>query len=358
MPSLPTAVTPLGPLGCGSYVVRLVNDGLPIVESKRVTSVVWTRRPEESSTATVTIPVQGNDLTACCEGANRIEPLRTEVIIERSGTVVWQGWLMGPVEFHRDFIVVNAFDILKWTERRVLGFDHVDVALDLTTIAEGYIADINAAGDLPFVIDATPTGILATRTVLASEYKYASIPLKELYDTGLDATVVAGVLYLGPQSDCGPFTLRDTDFDGDPTIKLDGAQRATRVIIKGANGIVAIYPPAPPDVCFHAADVVEEDEQILDQASADARAQSEYERLSSAHPYYLTIPDGSGLKPDAPVHINALIPGRVFQVYSQSLCLPVGMAMQLAAVDVEAGAGSEQVRVTFQPVGGDVSVVV
>jgi len=351
VPSL--ARTTQGPLGCGSYTARLVNDGQVILDSRRVTSVLWNRRADEKSTSTLTLPVQGTDLTACCESSQRIEPLRTEIIISRDAEPVWQGWLMGDVGFTRDNIVVNGQDILGWTERRVLNSNHVDTNVDLTNIALSYLGDVNAASDLPFVIISTLSGVLATRSVLASEYKYAWGPLKELLDTGLDATVVAGVLYLGPETvTCGTLQLRDTDIDGDPELKLDGAQRATRVIVVGGNGIVATYPPAPPDVCYHAADYVQQDDKILDQASADNAAQLLYARLSSSFPYYLSIPQGSTLKPSAPVHINALVPGNVFQVYVGSLCLPVGMAMRLTALDVEVGpGGSEQVRPTFEPLG-------
>lgn len=355
MPSL--ATTSKGPLGCGAYTVRFVNDGVPILESRRVTSVVWSRRLDEVSTATIAIPVGGTDREACCEGAALIQTLRTEVIVERNGLAVWQGWVMRDVTFTRDTILVNAHDILMWTERRTLKQNHTHVNVDLTSIALDYFADINSTGDLPFQIDSTLTGVLGTRTVLASEDKFASEALGELYGTGLDVTVVAGAILLGPETTtCLAQVLRDTDFDGSPEIKLDGAQRASRVVVRGGNGIRAIYPPDPPPPppgCFHAADIVVTDEQILDLVSAQHRAQELYELASTSHPYFVNIPQGSGLNPDAPVHINALIPGRVFQFYSQSLCLRIAMAIKLVAVDVEAASGSEQVRVSFEPLGDD-----
>jgi len=352
MPSL--ATTSNGPLGCGTYVVRLVNDGSPILEARKVTSVTWGRRRDEASVAVVTLPVSGTDLRACCEGVNQIEPLRTEVIIERSGIPVWQGWVLREVDIHRDTISITAHDILGWTERRVLNLDHVATGVDLTDIALSYIADINRGGDLPFVITSEPTGILADRTVLASEYRFASEALRELFETGLDGTVIAGHLLLGPETQlCGTLTLRDTDIDGDPSIKLDGLLRATRAIVKGGNGIVAIYPSTPPDVCYHAADIVQSDESILDQPSADAAAQLLYAQAATSYPYFLTIPDGSGLSPKAGVHINALIPGAIVQFYSQTLCVQIGMAMRLVSVDVEAAAGSEQVRVSFEPIADE-----
>jgi len=351
MPSL--AVTSQGPLGCGSYIARLVNDGRVILEARKVTSVLWNRRLDEPSSATLTIPVQGSDLRACCEGPNRIEPLRTELIIERNGIVVWQGWVMRDVAFRRDNIVINAHDILKWTERRLLNDNHVNVATDLTDIALDYFADSNLS-DLPWAIQSIPTGILADRTVLATEHRFASEALKELYDTGLDATVIAGVLLLGPETQtCGTLFLRDTQIDGDPEVKLDGDQRATRVIVKGANGIVSIYPPTPPTVCYRHADYLTSDESILDQASADYRALTLYQRLSSSHPYYISIPQGSSLSPETPIHVNALVPGNIFQFYSQSLCIPIGQAVRLTAVDAEAAGDSEQIRVTFSPIGDD-----
>lgn len=356
MPSI--APTLNGPLGCGSYTVRLVNDGAPILQTKRVTTVLWTRRIDEASTATVTIPVSGTDLRACCDGVNRIEPLRTEVIIDRDGRPVWQGWIMSDIEIQRDAIIVNAHDILAWTERRVLNLDHVDVGVDLTDIALGYIADVNSAGDLPFVITSSPTGITADRTVLTTEYQFAWEPLQSLLESGLDATVIAGHLLLGAETAiCGTLQLRDTDVDGSPELRMDGAQRATRVIVKGGTNedggdqVIAIYPSEPPDVCFHAADYILEDEEILDQNSADAAAEELYQRLSSSYPYYLGIPEGSGLNPHAPVDINGLIPGAIIQFYSQTLCLDVGMAMRLVGLDVEVTSGVESVRIVLEPIG-------
>jgi hypothetical protein len=328
----------------------LVNDGQPILEARKVTSVVWGRRRDEASVAVVTLPVSGTDLEACCTGVNRIEPLRTEVIVERLGIPVWQGWIMREVDIHRDTITITAHDILVWTERRVLSDDHVYTSDDLTDIALAYIADVNSPGDLPFVITSLPTGILADRTVLASEFRYASEALRELYETGLDVTVIAGHLLLGPEMQaCGTLTLRDTDIDGDPSVKIDGLLRATRAIVKGANGITSIYPPSPPEVCFHQADTVRTDESILDQNSADAAALNLYEQAATSYPYFLVIPEGSGLKSTAPVHINALVPGAIVQFYSQTLCVQIGMAMRLVAVDVEAAAGSEQVRISLEP---------
>lgn len=342
-----------GPLGCGTYQARLVNDGRPILETKTVTSVTWGRRLDEVSTATITIPVKGNDLTACCERANLIEPLRTEVEITRDGMPVWIGYLLRDVTFSRDHIIVNAHDILGWTERRVLGNHNYDDT-DLLDIALGYLADPNL-DDFAWsslIAQATPTGILADRKVLASEYRFASDPLGELYGTGLDITVAAGRIYLGPEvATCGHIVLRDTDFDGDPEVKLDGAERATRVIVRGANGIVSVYPPEPEVKCYRDADYVSEDQDMLDQESADARAQSLYTRLSSSYPYYVHIPQGSGLRPTAGVHINALIPGNKFQFESKALCIPIAMGMRLTAVDVEASSSSEQVRVTLEPIG-------
>lgn len=341
-------------MGCGSYVARLVNDGLPILEARKAVGITWSRRLDEASTATLTIPVSGTDLAACCVGVNRIEPLRTELIIERDGIPVWMGWILRDVTIGRDTIIVNATDILGWTDRRVLG-THTHIGVDLTDIALDYIADVNGLGDLPFVITSTPSGILADRTVLAPEYKFASEPLRELFETGLDATVVAGVLIMGPETQvCGTLQLRDTDINGDPEIKMDGVQRATRVIVKGVEGIVAISPASPPDVCFHAADTVITDEQILDQVSADAAAAVAYEQLSSSYPYHVGVPEGSSLLPSAPVHINALIPGAIVQFYSQALCLQVAMAMRLVAVDVEATAGEEQVRIALEPLGDEI----
>lgn len=356
MPSF--ATTQQGPLGCGAYTARVVNEGRVILESKRVTSALWNRRLDEPSTATIVLPVQGTDLTACCEGIERIEPGRSELIVERNGVDVWQGWLLRDAIFRRDSITINAHDIMKWTERRILNDNHVYAGLDLTQIALNYLGDSNLA-DLPFAIQSQPTGILADRTVLASEYRFASEALRELYETGLDMTVVAGQIYLAPETGvCGTLHLRDTNIEGDPEIRLDGEQRATRVIVKGANGIVAIYPPTPPEVCYRPLDYLTSDEGILDQGSADARAEQLFQRLSSSYPYYVTIPQGSGLSPDTPIHVNALVPGNVFQFYSSALCIPIGQAIRLTAVDAEASGDSEQIRVSFEPIGdfeGDVA---
>lgn len=359
MPSL--ATTSQGPLGCGSYSARLVNDGQVILDSRKTSTATWGRRSGEASDGSVMIPVSGEERSACCEGTNRIEPLRTELIIERNKIPVWQGWVMNDIEITADSIRVNAKDILEWTGRRILNLPHVYTATDLTDIALAYIADVNAPGDLPFVITSALTGILADRTVLPAEYRWGWDALRDLLEAGLDATVVAGHLLLGAETQvCGTLQLRDTDIDGSPAVKMNGAERATRVIVKGGTPpdtedppIIAIYPPVAPDVCYHDADYLLEDETILDQASADDAARSLYDKLSSSHPYYLDIPEGSALKPTAPVHINALIPGAIAQVYSELLCVDIAMAMRLTAVDCEASGGSESVRVSFEPLGDD-----
>lgn len=346
------APTPRGPLGCGSYTARLVNNGKVILDTTKTASVDWNRRNGEASNATAVIPVSGTDLAACCIGDDKAEALRTELVIERNGIGVWQGWCMREISFKRDTVTVTAHDMLKWTERRVLDDDHIVAATDLTGIATGYLADSNLA-DIPWVIEQASTGVVGDRTVLASEYRYASDPLGELHNTGLDMTVAAGRLYLGPAAAgiCGTLKLRDTDMEGDPEIKQDGAQRATRVIVTGADGIVSIYPPSPPDVCWGPADVVSHDDTILDQATADARALALWTRLSSSYAYFVNVPDGAQLKPTAPVHINALVPGQLFDFVSRSTCIPIAQGMRLASVDVTATADEEAVKVSFEPIG-------
>ena len=76
-------------------------------------------------------------------------------------------------------------------------------------------------------------------------------------------------------------------------------------------------------------------------------------QMSASHPYNLTIPEGSTLRPTAPVHINALIPGSFVQFHTQALCVELEMAFRLTALDVEAAAGSEQVRPFLEPLGDD-----
>lgn len=344
-----------GPLGCGAYTARLVNNGKPIAESSRVTTAQWNRRSNEPSTAVIALPTVGTALEACCQGIDRLEALRTEVILTRNGVDVWQGFIMDDVSFRRDTIVINARDIMGWLERRRLRQNHAYANIDLTDIALGFIADVNSAGDLPFTVDAEDSGVLATRTVLANEYRYAWDPFRELLETGLDATVIAGVLRLGPELQlCGPIHLSDQHLEGDPEIKTDGRQRASQVVVKGANGIVGVFPAVvDAALCFYPADYVVTDERILDQSSSDARAESLYNDMSSSYPYFVAAGEGASLKPNAPVHINALAPGAIVQYHTDSLCVELDMAMRVSAVDVDVAPGIEQVRVTLEPLGSD-----
>lgn len=342
-----------GPLGCAnSYGITVMDrDGeRQLSELLDVSALTWTRVVDDTSEAQIVVPYQGVE---CCETLNALNDWCNQIAIWRDGTtLVWQGPIT-YIDYGRDETVIEARDITAWLFKRLIKtlIDYTADGLsaqDLSTIAEALVTHGYGQDD---------PGVLAFLTVVASgvtgERKYAENSgyvgdaLNELARTGIDYTAIGRRLIIAGELPIATLpTLTDDDFVGALRVIRDGRAASTAATVIGA-GVVATSGAA--GVCGLLETLVTE-EEILDQASAQAEADSVV-MAGNPTPLYVSVPDGAGLSPDAPVGINDLVPGVLVPVTSTQTCKTVAAQLRLQRLSVTFGSDGELVGVTLVPPG-------
>lgn len=345
-----------GPLGCAeSYQVAVMDrDGdQQIGELVDVSSLEWSRVIDDTSTAKVVVPFQGPD---CCALLGKINDWCNSLAIWRNAeTLVWQGPIT-YLDYGRDDTIIDAQDITAWLFKRrireLIDFTATGLgAKDLTTIAETLVRH-GFAPDDPHVLDfllTVASGITGERQYKANS-GYVGDALVELGRTGIDFVAIGRRLILAGEIPIARLAgLTDDDFLGEIRVIKDGRAAVTdaTVVGKGVVGRAAVDPPG--GVCG-LLEVLVNEEEILDQESADAEAES---LVAGGYPtpLILNVPDGSQLDPRAPVGINDLIPGVLIPVTSSQTCRTVAANLRLQRLNVTYGDAGESVRVTLVPPG-------
>jgi hypothetical protein len=141
--------------------------------------------------------------------------------------------------------------------------------------------------------------------------------------------------------------LTDDDFLGEIRVIKDGRAAVTdaTVVGKGTIGRAGVLTAA-----CGLLEVLVNEEEILDQTSANAEARSLVEG-GYPTPLIVNVPDGSQLDPRAPVGINDLIPGVQVPVTTSQTCRQVAANLRLQRLSVTYGEAGEAVRVTLVPAG-------
>ena len=250
---------------------------------------------------------------------------------------------------------LEGVDLLDGYQRRIIR-DTIDVqGVDISDIAEAVMVSADDGDPIPVVRVLSPSGILADRLYPASDYRIAWDALKnDLLNIGLDLTMVGTLLYGGPLEarNLKPLVLRDNMILGVPTRGEDGAAYANRIICKGANGLVSIYPPGPPvaPYPYPLTEAVVDANDVDDQASLDALAKQHYD-LRSAVPRFVSMDQGVTLRHDSPYPLRSYIPGRMMDVGLTAGCEPIQQAMRLSSVTYSLTGGKEEVKVAGVPIG-------
>lgn len=370
-------------LGCGLYEALVFTRGLgEIVGMLPFGEVDWGRVLDGVSTSQLTVDGVANrsQLQKCCRLLDEVEPFEHELALYRNGYRVWSGPITA-MTFPPNQILISAFDLAGWLQRRTLHTDYNAVQVDLIDIWINYVQDAMAVDNSPGL---HPTalalsGILADRLTQITEHNIAADAIGELERTGIDWTTVDRVMQAGPVltqpppiTDALEFPLLiDESFRVPPTILLDGMQGANTWYVQGGGtgpaGAVLfgeygphfpatpdhVEQPAAPDYAeiedqYGRLESVVSESRALDQASIDDNARSRYDLTKRP---VAVISEGL-LLPSAPIAMRKLIPGSLVQVHLANACKPIGDIYRIKAVTVQAhGDGSEDVNVQFQPLG-------
>lgn len=319
-----------------------------------VSALEWTRVVDDTSTARVSVPVAGPD---CCRLLSSVNDWCNQLALWRYAggrpQLVWQG----PVtylDYGRDDVVIDAQDVTAWLfKRRIRELIDYTAATgagpaDLVDIAVALVAhglDPDDPGIADFLL-AVPSGVVGERQYVANS-AYVGDALAELARTGIDYTTIGRRLIIAGEIPIATLpTLGDDHFAGEIRVIKDGRAAASDATVVG-KGVIG--RASTPGACG-LLEVLVNEEEILDQPSADAEAAS-LVAGGTPTPLIVNVPDGSQLDPRAPVGINDLIAGVQVPVTSTQTCRRVASGLRLQRLAVSFGDQGESVRVTLVPVG-------
>lgn len=351
-------------LGCGQYRAVLRETGEdgqkgPVIEEfDNLTSIKWQRSLNRRTTGSVTVAGDCCGPTAEWLNTSYCDP--GEMSLERTpeGNEVHVGPLISP-EFGDETATLTWSDQTWWLGTRALApFDTGTAPADVSTVLE----DIYQAA----FQDADPAvwndgGFLQGTSVgsfvdpVTDGYRLADSQLSQLVSEGLDWTQYVRGLRYGPDiptedalSGIRLPKISDDDVVGELKFKRRWDLAASRVIVQGANGVLAIAEDGLCPARLRKDHIISDPD--LTQQEAQAVADKELE-LRSPAPLTITMGRGTQLRPDAPICIDDLIPGALVQVCSANACFAETQIMRLTAVDVTATPGEEQVRLAFATPG-------
>lgn len=335
-------------LGCFEEgILRFVRKGRVFYKSDQF-NCNWTRVNDDISTGTFKVPSSRD----CCPPT--IHARSDMVEFERNGIIEWAGYCMKPTTTD-GVLQIEASDLLEGYRGRIIR-DPINVTgIDLATIASMVLSSADDGDPVPVVPLLSATGILADRVVTTAEYRIAWDALKnDLLNVGLDMTMVGTLLYIGPVEDKGlsNLKLRDSMIQGVPASGEDGAAYANRIIAKGQNGLVSIYPVGPPvaPAPYPLVEAIVDANDAADQATLDYLAKQHYD-LRSAVPRFVTLDQGVKLKAESPYELRAYIPGRLVDVKLDTDCLQFQQGMRLSNLSYSLTGGQEEVKIATVPMG-------
>lgn len=335
-------------LGCNEEtIVRILRGGRVLYRTDKF-NCSWGRVSDNISKGTFKLPATDG----CCPP--QVHAVTDKIEFERNGIIEWAGYVTKPV-LKDGLLNIDAEDLLFGYTRRIIR-DPIDfVATDVSVIAEAILTSADSIDPVPVVHLFNPSGVLADRLITLAEYRIAWDPLvNDLLKVGLDMTMVGTLLYAGPLENRGllPITLSERMIEGIPTVGEDGYAYANRIIAKGADGLVSIYPAGPPAVPapYPLVEFVIEDTDAADQNSLDILAKQYYDMMSET-PRYVAFEDGVRLKADTPYPLRALIPGRLVRAKIQTQCALVQQGMRLESVSYSLTNNKEDIKISAVPMG-------
>lgn len=343
-------------LGCGSYTAQLWSQGGEVLlyDNLEVSSAKWSRVLSDTSDADVSLEGLGLN-PRCLEAIRSVRCWSTELALNRDGAVVWQG----PIT-QRDAQGssggFSARDLSWWWDHRYLPNSHLYDQVDLATIFNELATDALSADPTPGItVNATPTGVLATRQYRGGNYLIAGPELREVTKSGVDWTfVVRTALVGGLVVPTTPIVLLQDDHLAEfPKVTEDGSTGGNRQTFVGASGgdqdsvFVGQATDAGSVAEFGLVDEVTSQDRILDTNSAIAAAAN---RLALVSEPAIILSDVV-LSQTAPVLMSALVPGAVVGCAFQATPIPVAGQFRIQKVSVDVQGSGERVTLSLQPLG-------
>lgn len=340
-----------GPLGTGDYQVQIRRRGgggpsVPVAWG----NLGFTRRLDEMSDATVTVPVTPRNAGDLSD----ITSWRDELAIYRNDELAWAGAIHRDPRFSVDEVTVMARDLWVWFERRWLPFDRRFVRSDLAVIFEQLALDALSQDTSPNIaVLATLTGVLDGRTVLAAVHRRAADELRELAAIGVDWTFVGREMRVGGEEipTEASFTLVDEHVE-EPV--LDPAEVATMVAALGTNSGAAGVPEfgeaGGVDATRGLVQVVVNSEGSNDPIALRHQAEGTLSLLDEATSFV-----SCRLTRKAPVDLDQLVPGARVRLAISQLARTIVGDFRLIDVGVSAGVDDDGVKdvvsVSLGPLG-------
>lgn len=312
------------------------------------TGGTFTRELHNTSTLQTEAVIGGRPDTPQPKGWEKVIPWATELMVMRDGRDAWGGPVTEAL-FSVGKVTAGASDLSAWHDRRrtiaakYVDMDPVDIFVALHDAAMAVDPVDN------FMVAATPSGIKTDREYLAADQAYVADDLRELGDTWVDWTVYSRTLIVG-DTELQPdsyLLLSDDMWSQPPQVKIRGNEQATVVIVKGADGIVAVATAPPEYLAYYGRlERVFEESSIKDQASLDVNAQTRLDALKD--PVYIETPTNATLLPTAPISFESLIPGIRVRVQAMATARQVVADFRLAKVTASFDG---KVSVDLQPIG-------
>lgn len=362
--------------GPEAYRAQLVTRPFPgrpseVVADLKVAACTWSRKKDEISKATVSVPANAD----CCGVVSLLSTAYSELLFELHiyrdpDWLVWAGRLLEISEdpslsSETETVEFTAEGLLGWSNHRVFAVPMPYmgggpgtpnwVSTELTTIWVDWWNYLMSKDDPDVGLISSPTGITGSRSVVLSEAAVGWTVLKDLIDAGVEVTEYGRVLLVGDLSQLVPRLGAVTEewFSDPPETRVTSETQANRVYATGGAGVLGVFGgPEPTSGLLLETGV--SDTTATDVASANERAENEVELRAQAIAF---VEGTNGISPDAPVSIQALIPGARASVSLTNRCVAISEDMELTSVEVtyaptnDSTENIENVSVTFEPYG-------
>lgn len=378
-------------LGCGDYRVfyRERCNLTSFLAEADITGGTFSRVLNDISTASIEVRLRA-DSEECCGVYSSLNPWEHEIAIFRDNTEVWCGPI---VRMELDFVGgrgrVEARDLLAWADKRVIEMADEDYDVedaDLKDVYEWVLNHGYCKDPWCMTWSLQEVGVPITRRYAAYDaaggdrwggtYPVVGDELRNLADSGVDYTVIVRHLWGGDVEVTTPTPITTILYDNHwislPTIIISGEDMATRVIVGSGNSgydgwdassmwIEPQEQASPvtsstltvPQQKFGLLETVRKESKFDDvdtSTSPNALTQSTFGYYElSQQPF--TYIEGGRLSPDAPVSFASLIPGARFDLRLTQSCRIIFNDYRLYNVNVQFGPGTEEISVTFAPVG-------
>lgn len=346
-PSVPRNVlVESGPLGRGEHRVFVFGrGGKPFVGEVGFTSLSYSRRLDDKSTANVTIGAGTSSFLGDLRG------WKHELLIVRDDEPAWLGPIHEPA-WEPSTVTLPADDLLGWLDNRDIAEDLTMKDVDLATVFARLVHDGMAREPSPGLhAAASLSGVIGTRSYVAAQHQAVGDALRSLGQAGVDYCCILRRLHIGDLVSLPAITLTD---DTLLSPKVTEGKAASKITVVGATTANIGKPvEARAGGANEELGLLEKtinDSDVMTHDGADHYARDAYAFLNPAPLYVSGV-----LAPSAPVGIEDLIPGMPVDARLTGLDREVDARCRLLQIDVNVRPSEqgqqETVAVTLVPVG-------